>query len=920
MTHNLKRNPWSMNRNTAIILAKIILAILILLLIFAPYPHSDILLKHQGFDENLVAINPRGYLNNSGIITLNSLSLNITGLPNSQPTVHIASSMFSFSSEFDVEVIRDENPLSDWTYVSRKVEAPGNAEYAKILLGVGLDTLLLFDDIEFKSVAKTFEVVEGFEHGFNGWEAGSEFDKIISGEYHNGTYSLAIDRVTTKTMYDVVSPTFTLPSDRQYIICGWIKYLKGLGVFKIAVEWLDENYVHISYSAGWEFWENVVVKNFPAQIKLWCPGTNDMFAVWYTSTPDNQVFTGVSGNAPSGETQWNETNYVTQYSLGQSYHYKIEFRKASYIKATISNSTWHYLYEVDSNSSCAILNGDRLALTFFASVYNGSSLSSFRNLVVTVPSDNPYVSFVSDQRLPIIYSVIIIVVVVLYGKDTYAIGKRTFLLLSKFFKDREYMNKRNRKVFLTVIGTVLVSVPLFFLGNHPFDVYSEKAWIYITSRYGLRSLYPLSFITTAAPAFGGDPYMEAAFPYPPLIGYFFYSIGLFHSVFLPGFSLHSFSSEFMIKLLNLVFVLLTGVLLYVTSRRIEGNESFAFSSMLWWVVNPAVLFSVAVWGETDGILAFFLLSAAVSLEFNRSTLAWILMGVSILTKQTALIPVLFIAIIALKRNGIRKTVLDASVGVTAAFLTVLPYFLLGYSPTLIVDPILRKSLEASTVKLSESAMSIVSRDAFSIWPLVTFFEGQKGGNRFWYSDLVPISNLGVSYLNLGIILFGMCATALVLLIAFSKRTALQKDYFYAILAGSTLASLLLPTRVANRYFLFAILFLILARKWLGTPLNRFVLGIMSATTFASMYGTLLYIAFAHPHLLPCFDPSLNFFNKLLLKTYENFPGILDVAITVGCLLNVYVLLITLKPSFSSMREQLRRGKRDKNEDVLGPTG
>lgn len=906
-----------LKRSTMMVLGKIILAIVILFLLFAPYSHPDILLKHQGFDENLVAINPRGYLDNSGIVTLNSFSLNITGLPNSQPTVHVVSSMFSYSSEFDVEVIREKNPLLNWTYVSKAAEAPRDAKYARILLSVDLDTRLLFDDIEFKSITQTLEITEGFEQGFSGWKAGSDSNKIISGECHNGTYSLAINKVTAQNEYDVVSPTFALPSDRQYRIGGWIKYLKGLGPFKITVEWLDENYLHISYSADWESWSYVVVKNFPVQIKLWSPRTNDMFAIWYTSTPDNRVFTGISTRTSSGETQWNETNYVTHYSLGQSYHYKIEFRKGSYIKATISNSTWHYLYAVNSNSFSSIFDEDRLALTFFASVYNGSSLSSFRNLVVTTPSDNPYVSFASDQWLPIIYSVVIAGAVILYGKDIYALGKRAFLLVPKFFKNKRSMNKRNYKVFLTMIVVFLVSLPLFFLGNHPFDIYSEKAWIYITARYGLRSLYPLSFITTAAPAFGGDPYMEAAFPYPPLIGYFFYSIGAFHNAFLSGFSLRSFSLEFMIKLLNLIFVLLTGLLLYVTSRKIEGNGTFAFSSMRWWVMNPAVLFNVAVWGETDGILAFFLLSAAVSLEFDKSTLAWILMGVSILTKQMTLIPVLFMAIIALKRNGIRKTILDASVGVTVAFITVLPYFLLGYSPTLIVDPTLRKALEASTVSFSEKVMSIVSRDACSIWPLATFFEGQKGGDRFTYSDLALVSNLGVNYLNLGLILFGACATALVLLVAFSKRTALKKHYFFAILTGSTLASLLLPTRVANRYFLFAILFLILSRKRLGTSLHRFALGIISVTTFASMYGTLLSISLAHPDLLPYFAPSRNFLNKLFLECYRSFPGILDTVITVGCLLNLCVLAITLKSSFSSLRERLKRRREDhENKDIL----
>lgn len=732
-----------MQKSTVVELAKIAIALSILILLFVPFHRPSIVMEHRGFDENLIAVDPRG-----GVVTSSPDSLNITATADSQPTVHVVGSLLSFSSEFDVAVTGEE--------------------------------------------------------------------------------------------------------------------------------------------------EEAVAGNYPVQIKLWYPLNMNMVAIWFSSegengVPDNRMFAGVTiGRAPDGTEVWGEKLYIGRYSVGPSYRFRIEYMKRSYIRMEISNSTWNYLYEVSADRAYPIFSEDRLALTFFATSVNGSSTSIYRNLVVTLPDQDLYGAFISDQMLPL-YLFLSIAIAVVYAKDIHTLVREDSYR-KKILHKINSMNARDLKIPALMVAVFLLSLSLFSLGTHPFDMYSEKIWSYITVKYGLRYLYPLSFTTTAASAFG-DPYQEAAFPYPPFIGYYFYAAGLIHRVFSPSFDLGT-SLEYTIKAISVAFSLLAGLVVYKISKKIMYDQANAFSSMLLWVLNPVVLFGAAIWGESDTFLIFFLLLATASLIFDKPNLAWTFMAFSILTKQTALIPVLFMAIFALKKYRIRKTILGISMGVAVAFIIVLPFLLQGYSPTLMVDPIIKKSLEAGTAEWSEKAMSVVSRDAFNIWPLATYFIGESGMNRFWYSDLTPTPYLEVNFMTLGLILFGICTGTIILAIVFSKTITTEDGNLFIILSVTTLASIMLPTRVAGRYFVFVIPFLILSRKHLQPRLYYLMIGIISVTTFVSMFAT-IFKQYAKPYLSNT-NPFLS-------------P---DIIITMSILSNLFVLVFLSKKLFNLLRGA-------QSEDLLG---
>ncbi len=64
-----------------------------------------------------------------------------------------------------------------------------------------------------------------------------------------------------------------------------------------------------------------------------------------------------------------------------------------------------------------------------------------------------------------------------------------------------------------VIGNSL----LFQLGGHPFDMGGEKLYAYVARTYGPGQLYYVPDLVSLAKIWGGIPYIEAAFPYEPVM-------------------------------------------------------------------------------------------------------------------------------------------------------------------------------------------------------------------------------------------------------------------------------------------------------------------------------------------------------------------------------------------------------------------
>jgi Gpi18-like mannosyltransferase len=100
--------------------------------------------------------------------------------------------------------------------------------------------------------------------------------------------------------------------------------------------------------------------------------------------------------------------------------------------------------------------------------------------------------------------------------------------------------------------------------------------------------------------------------YPPGYLYILGAVGKFWSLF---FSAHDARLEILavlVKLPAILFDLGLGVLVYAVARRL-GSEKLALGAAALYVLNPAVVFVSALWGQVDSVACFFALLGVYAL-------------------------------------------------------------------------------------------------------------------------------------------------------------------------------------------------------------------------------------------------------------------------------------------------------------------
>jgi 4-amino-4-deoxy-L-arabinose transferase-like glycosyltransferase len=188
----------------------------------------------------------------------------------------------------------------------------------------------------------------------------------------------------------------------------------------------------------------------------------------------------------------------------------------------------------------------------------------------------------------------------------------------------------------------------------------------------------------------------------------------------------------MIKSFNFSMALLDGALIYSLVRAYGGRPALAWSAVGLLLLNPAVIFDISIWGETESVPLFFLLASMLAARRGAPTLAWALLGLGALTKQTVLVAIIVLAIYYLRSFDWRANLKGCSVAVLAVAAVSLPFVLDGYAPSVALDP----TLAAVWVHGSGGAGGCFrwSPDA-SAWTLVTPFEGVDGLSRLQYRTM-----------------------------------------------------------------------------------------------------------------------------------------------------------------------------------------
>jgi Gpi18-like mannosyltransferase len=368
-----------------------------------------------------------------------------------------------------------------------------------------------------------------------------------------------------------------------------------------------------------------------------------------------------------------------------------------------------------------------------------------------------------------------------------------------------------------ILGGLVVR--LFFIGNEGFktDVGTYAAWAIGLSRHGFSTFYS---------TVGFADYPPGYFYILAVVGHIWNAFFAAHD---PGFVV----LRYFVKLPAILADLGVGALLYAVVRRF-ASERVALGAAALYLLNPAVIYISALWGQVDSISGGFALFAVYALlrsgdEHARSrsetlwiVVAWLAFAYSLLIKPQAavLLPLLVaFAFVNPQRRGARLAA--TAIGIGAAVLLAL----------LLSEPFHPSNPIAAFVWLFEryaygsTVYPYNSVNAFNLW-------GIRG--TLWVSDTQPILGLPQYFWGVALVI---AALALIVWRYVQDRTAQSLLEGCAI---ATLAFFALATRMHERYSFDGLLFTIacipFARRYLWGAIA------LSVVLLANLIYSLQYLA------------------------------------------------------------------------------
>ena len=908
----------------ALPLALLMLAVMLMPASVWHQPEDDA--SYQGFDANLLYISPQSYpLPEQGIIKVTEESLQLTALRDSQPSVQLLTTPFKeLAVSLDVRILESTEgtePLKIGVWSPRATNGffvefgppPINQIQSKIIVDGGAaqtlveGTVLRAENLATYSTGQSYHLE--FQLDKNAGVITSHLSSLELPPVPGSMLRLAGGPADSEYK-EIISAPVPVEEGEEYTFGGTVKVMSGGDAYKIVLQWLDKDL------------------NFLG-------ATNDWRAVMELSGWTDKSFTGI---APAGA-EYGRLNLGS--GNGTELLYAALFlREATGVAPNLLNNgdlqegTKGWMLGGDPSVSPEIVDPRpisvkssvtsdelpelfeslRLAFTASASSRSGRSDTVLENYSVTLPHQKWQVMKIADTRAIILVSslvgigIVLVVVWVIAWLRARSRRKQNTALIQPTFGTyaADALLPRLRTsawILLAVLAFLLLNVMLFNLGNLPFDMIAEKVWAYVAVNYGYWDIYHLPNLVSLAKVWGGTPYHEAVFPYHPVMAYVSTIVGWLYRLVLAGpeegFRMDSFGLEFVIKSFNVLFALADAVLIYLISRRVGIDRKWGLVAAGIFLFNPAVWFSTSIWGQTHVISLFFLLLAVWMMERDQPMGAWLSLAACALTRPQMLVPGFILAVVLLRRVPLRENVLHISWAVILAFILLSPYSL-TIGPSLSLD-LLVNQMVIQEGGGNEPAMTTVSLDAYSVWPLMTYLvDGARGLDRIFYPSNSPLIG-SMTYLRVSQILTSLTVLGSAVLIAVRRRENAEKSGYLQIMAMGTIGFLMLKTGLGSAHFLIGLPLLILCRNALKGPLYLAIVGIWTLTTLVPMYGSLGHSISSVPALAPALHAGSNPVTQFFVQRYSS-----DWFITLASALNLVVFVGLLAIAVYPVAQELRR--------------
>ena len=602
----------------------------------------------------------------------------------------------------------------------------------------------------------------------------------------------------------------------------------------------------------------------PLRIGVWSPWTGTGYFVAFGPAPNDEInIETVSGGDP-GATLLRGTVASApfgQYALNGSYHVTfLVDRVAGVIRATVSGPGADATASLAKSESPGLFGNVQISLTASAAAGSGTSHFVLRNYDLMLPHERAWTVNVNDSAV----------------KDM-TIGLASLgivaLLMSAFSHRRRPVGPKIRRFsvrfwWLAISGAILYiagNVALFRFGGHPFDFANEQLYAYVAKAYGPTQLYFRPDVTSLASIWNSVPWVEAAFPYEPVIAYLFTGIGWLSSILFASagaFSAASLQLGYLIKLVNVAFGLADGALIYLILRQLGVGERWSRIGVAFFVFNPAVWFSMSIWGQTHVFSIFFVLLAILFAQRHMPFWAWLAIAAACLTRPQMVAFGLLLGAAFLKKFTWRENLAALSWTVIAVFVALVP-LTLSTSPSLPVD-VMVHVFHVQEAGGNQASLTTVSQSAYSIWPLVTYvFHGASGVYRAYTPSATPLIGT-VTYQGASQVLTVLAMLVVTAALLLRKRTAIESGGYLPLVAVGVTSFLMLLTGLVATHFLLALPLLLLCRRWMDSLAYCFVAAVWSIATLVPMFGDMGTVISSptYPLLAPANNPVTRFFVEL----------------------------------------------------------
>jgi Gpi18-like mannosyltransferase len=308
-----------------------------------------------------------------------------------------------------------------------------------------------------------------------------------------------------------------------------------------------------------------------------------------------------------------------------------------------------------------------------------------------------------------------------------------------------------------------------------------------------------------------------------------------------------------------------------------------------YLLLPTVLFIGALWGQTDSILAFFILLCAFFMVRGHPVLAAAAFGLAFITKPQAAAALPFLAFWGIRLHPPRVWAQAAAAGVVTALVLSWPFF--PENPLRVVN----HARESTEVFGHNSSF------AFNFWGIFGWF--RSDGSEFYYID----------WRWWGFVLT-VAADAWII---YSLRRARGAGMMALGVGLCTLAFFVFQTRMHERYMFASFLPLLAACFYLNRPLLWASFAGLTVVQYLSPYK-----AFFHP-FFNAGEPGFLHYGWLdRMLEYSPYwwhsPGqfmwfvtsLFTVAVTVALLAFAFLLQHRVHISGVDEEEELRMGRRD----------